>query len=204
MMICIIDYGLGNSGSLVNMCQKIGYSAAFSNDVSIINTATHLILPGVGAFDSGMKNLKERGLVEILHNAVVERQTPILGICLGAQLMFEGSEEGTLPGLGWIKGSVKKFNDKKGLKVPHMGWNSLSPISQERLYFNMPDYPPRFYFVHSYYFEPENSEEISAYCHYGFPFAAAFEKLNINGVQFHPEKSHKFGTQLLTNFLAIK
>jgi len=188
----------------MNMCQKIGIKAYVTDSELDILSSKYLILPGVGSFDTGMKNLETKNLIPILNKAVMELKTPILGICLGAQLMFEGSEEGTLPGLGWIKGSVKKFNDKKGLKVPHMGWNSLSPISQERLYFNMPDYPPRFYFVHSYYFEPENSEEISAYCHYGFPFAAAFEKLNINGVQFHPEKSHKFGTQLLTNFLAIK
>jgi len=199
-MICIIDYGLGNSGSLINMCQKIGYNATFTNDVNTIKAATHLVLTGVGAFDSGMKNLKERGLIEPLHEAVIERQTPVLGICLGAQLMLEGSDEGSLPGLGWVKGRVRKFKGSHEVKVPHMGWNSLIQIDQQQLYLNMPDYPPRFYFVHSYYFDPENRKDISAWCHYGFNFAAAFERKNIKGVQFHPEKSHKFGTQLLINF----
>jgi glutamine amidotransferase len=201
-MICIVDYGLGNSGSLVNMCHKIGYNAILSNDEDTIRAATHLILPGVGAFDSGMKNLEEKGLVKPLSDAVLDRKTPILGICLGAQLMFDGSEEGVLPGLGWIKGRVKRFSGSRELKVPHMGWNSLVQIDQEQLFVNMPDYPLRFYFVHSYFFEPANREDISAYCHYGFTFSAAFERKNIKGVQFHPEKSHKFGTQLLTNFFS--
>jgi glutamine amidotransferase len=199
-MIGIVDYGSGNLGSLQNMCKKIGRKALLVHNEEEILTASHLILPGVGTFDTGMKNLESRGLISILKKAVIENKTPVLGICLGAQLMLESSEEGVLPGLGWINGRGIRFKSDSELKVPHMGWNSLVNIVNTGLYSKMPQLPPRFYFVHSYYFGISNPENVSAWSHYGQKFAASFESGNVMGVQFHPEKSHQFGMQLLHNF----
>jgi glutamine amidotransferase len=202
--VCIIDYGLGNISSLVNMCKKIGEKASVSNQPDEINNATHLILPGVGAFDIGMKNLIDRGLDTILKKQVIDNKVPILGICLGAQLMLSSSDEGSQDGLGWIDGKVVRFNDTSGIKIPHMGWNSISRIYDLDLFKGMPDSPPRFYFVHSYHFHISNPSEIVAQSTYGYDFAVSFKKGNIIGVQFHPEKSHQFGMHLLTNFFNIK
>jgi len=202
-VIGIIDYGLGNLGSLSNMCQKAGLEARVTDTSEAILSASHLILPGVGTFDTGMRNLESKGLVPVLKEAVLERKIPILGICLGAQLMLESSEEGDLPGLCWIKGRVVRFHASEGLKVPHMGWNYLNDIRKHTLYSSMPQIPPRFYFVHSYYFKLAEAADISALCTYGEKFSASFEQGNIMGVQFHPEKSHQFGMQLLHNFSRV-
>lgn len=201
ILVGIIDYGLGNLGSLLNMCRKIDSSARIVDTAEAILASSHLILPGVGTFDTGMVNLESRGLIPVLENAVVNQKIPILGICLGAQLMLERSEEGKLNGLGWINGKVLKFNLDDDLKVPHMGWNTLIDIKDTGLFLSMPQDPPRFYFVHSYYLSPQNPDYISSNCVYGKKFAASFQTQNISGVQFHPEKSHKFGMQLLKNFL---
>ena len=200
-MIGIINYGLGNLGSLINMCNKIGYKASIVDSPVSILSASHLILPGVGSFDSGMKNLHSMGLIPILNTAVLESGIPILGVCLGAQLMLESSEEGEIPGLGWIRGRAVRFKATENLKVPHMGWNTLSNMENCNLFKNMPKYPPRFYFVHSYYFKLVNREDLSSESHYGIPFCASFQRGNVMGVQFHPEKSHLFGMTLLQNFL---
>jgi len=203
-MICIIDYGLGNTGSLLNMCKRIGKDSIISADANVLNDATHLILPGVGAFDTGMKNLNERDLPSLLFHSINVNKTPILGICLGAQLMLKNSEEGYENGLGLVDGKVVRFDNSTGIKIPHMGWNSMSKVYDNELYQKMPENPPRFYFVHSYHFNLNNPSEIAAESNYGYDFAASFRKDNIIGVQFHPEKSHQFGMQLLTNFFNIR
>ena len=204
LRVVIIDYGLGNLGSLKNMCKKIGIEASISDGLSSLENATHLLLPGVGSFDNGIKLLDGKGLRQILNKVVLTDRIPILGICLGAQLMLSASEEGQLPGLGWVDGKAVKFENHADLKVPHMGWNSLSRVAQNTLFLNMPDPPPRFYFVHSYYFSLSSNQDISAECTYGGIFTASFQKNNIYGVQFHPEKSHLFGMQLLENFFSVR
>lgn len=203
-MICIIDYGLGNVGSIMNMCKHIGAHAVISSDKDVIRSASHLVLPGVGAFDSGIRNIKEHKLEEVLNEEVIEKGKPVLGVCLGAQLMLRSSEEGRLDGLKWIDGKAVRFNGSNGIKIPHMGWNNLTTIYDTTLFEGMPETPPRFYFVHSYYFSLENKENIAAITRYGSEFPSAFRKNNIFGVQFHPEKSHRFGMQLLLNFSRIK
>jgi len=203
VMIVIIDYGLGNLGSIKNMLKKIGSEGTISSEILDIEKADKLILPGVGRFDQGMKNLQGSGLIDALHGKVVKRKTPILGICLGMQLFARKSEEGELKGLGWIDAEAVrfKFNDKESqLKIPHMGWNMVKIYQRNPLFEGM--YPePRFYFVHSYHVACRNEEEVLTQTFYGYEFASAIRKENIYGVQFHPEKSHKFGMKLLYNFI---
>lgn len=201
-MITIVDYKTGNLGSIQNILKKIGESSVISSDASIISNATKIILPGVGSFDTGMENLISLDLIEVLNRKALKEKIPILGICLGMQLLSEKSEEGIFPGLGWIKGDVRKFNfsDTTEYKVPHMGWNFVISRKESRLLDDMYD-DPRFYFVHSYYFKPTNSKDILTSTEYETVFASAVESENIIGVQFHPEKSHKFGLKLLRNFV---
>lgn len=202
-MVVIVDYGMGNLGSIVNMLKKIGIEAFVSSDASTIYKAEKLILPGVGAFDNGMFQLNKLGLIEALNTKVYENRTPIMGICLGMQLMTKKSDEGYESGLGYIDAQVNKFkfNEQQNeLKIPHMGWNTINIINQCKLFKDMP-VDSRFYFVHSYYVNCHKSENILAITHYGKDFTSAFQKNNIVGVQFHPEKSHKFGMILLKNFL---
>lgn len=205
MIIAIVDYGMGNLGSVANMLKKISIKATITSDAAMISQADKLILPGVGAFDSGMKNLEERGLLPVLKTKVLDEKTPILGLCLGMQLLALRSEEGMLPGLGWLDAQVLKFNfaaTNFNLKVPHMGWNNLT-IRQPHSLFTDFDVDPRFYFVHSYYLDCANHQDILATTHYGFEFTSVVGKENILGVQFHPEKSHKFGMKLLQNFAEL-
>lgn len=198
-MIAIIDYKTGNVGSILNMIRKIGKEAVITSDPVEIEKADKIILPGVGSFDTGMRNLEELGLIGVLNKKVIEEKTPLLGICLGAQLLFERSEEGVLPGLGWIDGEVRKFRFKdNALKVPHMGWNTIA-IKKDDCLFNGAEGELRFYFVHSYHFVC--SDNVLAITDYGYEFPSVVRKGNIVGVQFHPEKSHKFGMQLLKNFI---
>lgn len=199
-MIVIIDYKTGNVGSILNMLKKIGADAEISSDPELIRNASKLILPGVGSFDAGMKSLKEMGLIPILSEKVIKGKTPILGICLGMQLFAQKSEEGVLPGLGWISGEVKKFDfDKRRLKIPHMGWNTIDIKKSDLVFKDMAE-EPRFYFVHSYHFVCENKEDVLATTNYGYDFESIVKRENIIGVQFHPEKSHKFGMQMLKNY----
>lgn len=201
-MIVIVDYDMGNVGSIKNMLKKLGVPSIVSGDLNEIETATKLILPGVGAFDTGMDNLHRRGILPVINRKVLDQGTPILGICLGMQLMMTQSEEGSLPGLGWIDGDVRRFRfdtTLTHLKVPHMGWNKVQFIRESLLSREM--YPePRFYFVHSYYVVCHQTEDTLGYTTHGTEFVSAFQRANIAGVQFHPEKSHKFGMKLLGNF----
>jgi imidazole glycerol-phosphate synthase subunit HisH len=201
-MITIIDYKTGNLGSIQNILKRIGEPSVVTSDPAVIANATKLILPGVGAFDTGMKNLTELGLIDILNKKVVNEKVPVLGICLGMQVLSKGSEEGTLPGLGWIDSTTVRFRfqNTAEYKIPHMGWNFINQHKPSRLFDNMHT-DPRFYFVHSYYFSPADPEDILTTTTYEIEFTSSVEKGNILGVQFHPEKSHKFGMKLLKNFV---
>lgn len=204
-MLVVIDYGMGNLNSIVNMIKKVGGSARVSDEPEVIRKAEKLILPGVGAFDTGMKNLLRSGLKGVLEDQVLERSVPIMGICLGMQLLTRRSEEGEEPGLGWIDAETKRFDfgsNPTSLKIPHMGWNTVLPRSRSGLFADFDD-TLRFYFVHSYYCECEKPDDIKATAVHGVEFTCAFGKGNIVGTQFHPEKSHRFGRTLLRNFLAF-
>lgn len=202
-MVVIVDYGMGNLGSIANMIRKLGGSSVISSDPETVLGADKLILPGVGAFDHGMANLQEKGLLAALNSRVIEQKVPVLGICLGMQLMGRGSEEGDQPGLGWIDGSCIRFNfdnSTHDLRIPHMGWNTVIIKQQNRLIDNDTE-DTRFYFVHSYHFQCNTPEQVLATTVYGYEFPCAVANGNILGVQFHPEKSHKFGMRLLTHFI---
>jgi glutamine amidotransferase len=201
-MVTIIDYKTGNIGSIQNMLKKIGEESIITSQKDDIAAATKLILPGVGAFDTGMKNLKDLDLIDILDRKVLVDKVPVLGICLGMQLMSNKSEEGILPGLGWINAETMRFKfiNTSEYKIPHMGWNFIS-LKKESLLFDRMFPDARFYFVHSYYFNALDSNDILASTRYESEFSSAVEKGNISGVQFHPEKSHKFGMKLLKNFV---
>lgn len=202
-MIVVIDYGLGNLGSILNMLKKIQAEAVISRNPEQILKADKLILPGVGSFDNGMRNISELGLRDVLELKVMKEKTPILGICLGLQLFTEASEEGKLPGLAWLKARTARFkvdSSQNHLRVPHMGWNSVKKTKDSTM-LNGFDSDWRFYFVHSYHVEVDDDNDALLKTHYGYDFVSAIEKDNIFGVQFHPEKSHKFGMQLFKNFV---
>jgi glutamine amidotransferase len=204
-MIVIIDYSMGNIGSIANMFKKIGVECKISSNPQDISSADKLILPGVGAYDNGMKNLSERGFIEMLNNKVMVGKTPILGICLGMQLFSKSSEEGQMEGLGWIDAETVRFSfgeDRKKLRVPHMGWNEVQR-QKESVLFKDINNESRFYFVHSYHVICNDKSDILTTTCYGFDFVSAVEKENIYGVQFHPEKSHKYGMKLLKNFAEL-
>lgn len=204
-MITIIDYGAGNIKSIQNMLKKVGVVSCISKNAEDIANAEKLILPGVGHFDHGMRQLKASGVIDTLNKKVLEEKIPMLGICLGAQLLGQNSEEGMEKGLGWLKMKVVKFDANKldkQLKVPHMGWNYIAEKKRSKLFVDMPD-NPRFYFVHSYHMHTDESKITLGSSNYGYDFVSAVEHENIYGVQFHPEKSHKYGKQLLSNFAKI-
>ena len=197
-MIGIVDYGLGNLGSVANMLKRIGVKSAVTADPAKLREAKALILPGVGHFDRGMQNLNERGLKPLLDELVLQEKRPILGICLGMQLLARKSEEGSAPGLGWIAADVKRFAfpASDAHVIPHMGWNEVEPVGKG-LFGEVPETPPRFYFVHSFHVVADDTADVSAWCEYGYKFAAAVRRGHIWGTQFHPEKSHKFGMSVL-------
>ncbi len=203
--ICIIDYGIGNLKSIKNMLKKVGCTdVLISAKEEDIAKADKLILPGVGHFDYGMRQLRAAPCFDVLNKRVLEDKIPVLGICLGAQLLFEKSEEGKIPGLAWIKGNVIRFEKSKmdpTLKIPHMGWNEIMIDKKDSLLFQDMHVEPRFYFVHTYHMQCEDSTDVLTTAHYGYDFVAGVERANIMGVQFHPEKSHKFGMKLLKNFV---
>lgn len=205
-MLAIIDYGMGNLGSIKNMLKRIGYNdVVITSSVQEIEQADKLILPGVGAFDTGMRHLHESGLLPILNEKVLNRKTPVLGVCLGMQLLMKNSEEGTHLGLGWIDGSVVKFafEEDESLKVPHMGWNTLD-IKREDILLTALEEEARFYFVHSYHVNVDaNPAWAVATTHHGVSFASMVHQGNIFGTQFHPEKSHRFGMQIYRNFVEL-
>ena len=204
-MIAIIDFGVSNVASVANMIKKVGSNSIIiknHNDIKN-NEITKLILPGVGSYDSAMTLLNEGGWIDELNSFVKNPGNILFGICLGMQLLLRKSEEGKLPGLGLIQGSVKKFVfSESKYKIPHMGWNIVNPKNKNKLFDNMSK-ELRFYFVHSYYVNCDNQKDISATCHYGIDFTCAIEKDNILGVQFHPEKSHRFGMELMKKFIEL-
>lgn len=197
----IINYGMGNVASVLNMINFIGGDARISTSSDSVENAGILILPGVGAFDAGIKALQETGMDKAIHAAVSENGARILGICLGMQLLMESSEEGQLPGLGLVPGKVNRFQvqDYK-LRVPHMGWNTVRPLHHSKI-FDPTMNEHRFYFVHSYHVECSEPEDVVGITHYGYDFTSVYTHGEITGVQFHPEKSHRFGMSLFKRFL---
>jgi glutamine amidotransferase len=200
-MLIIIDYGTGNLGSMANMLKKIRVPAKISSDPGEIESAEKLILPGVGSFDHGMQKLRELNLIDILNKKVIRDKTPILGICLGMQLFTKASEEGVQQGLGWVDGNTVKFNMDKypALKIPHMGWDTLD-IKKSHFLMQDTDSNAMYYFVHSFHVICNHREDVLSTSRYGYDFVSSLAKDNIIGVQFHPEKSHKYGMKLLENF----
>ena len=204
-MIGILDYGIGNLGSIKNMLRKIGSPSLITSDPQEIKAADKLILPGVGAFDTGMEQLEKSGLVDLLHERALNDKIPILGICLGAQLMTKGSEEGNRPGLGWFDAETVKF-DFDGVEgkwhLPNIGWREVVDHDAGPLLANF-DRQPRFYFVHSYYMRSNIPSIVSMTTEYAFQYHCGLRAGNLHCVQFHPEKSHRFGMQLLRNFAEL-
>lgn len=200
--ISVIDYEAANIGSVLRMLEKAGGKPVRASTTAHISAAKRIILPGVGAFDHGMSQLYKRGLVEALNDAAQVRRIPVMGICLGMQLMCRRSEEGELPGLGWMDADVEKFqfDVETRLPVPHMGWNTVRLCKDNPLIPSIED-RTRFYFVHSYKVRCNRAEDVIAKTHYGVEFDSMFGRDNLFGAQFHPEKSHRFGMQLLSNFL---
>lgn len=201
-MITIVDYGMGNLGSIQNMLKRIGVATTITAAPCVIADATKIILPGVGAFDTAMTRINDSGLREVLERKAMADRIPFLGICLGMQLLTRGSEEGVLPGLGWIPAVTQRFPNQSGLKVPHMGWNLVQPSTPSKLTYGF-EGETRFYFVHSYFVSVDQPENSILKTTYGIEFDSAIQNGNIYGVQFHPEKSHRFGMRLLKNFAAL-
>lgn len=203
-MVTIIDYGMGNLGSVSNMFKKIGHDSQITSNREDILEASKILLPGVGSFDSAMKNLEELGLIDLIKQKVLTDKTPILGICLGMQLLTTRSEEGDLNGLGLVDANVEKFNFNglnKNLPVPHMGWNEVEIKKESKLIQLDEQEDNRYYFVHSYAIKCRDEKDILTTTNYGGNFVSSFEKNNILGCQFHPEKSHKFGMKIFKNFV---
>lgn len=204
MTIVIVDYGMGNVGSIQNMFRKVGADSTISSNLTEIQDAEKLVLPGVGSFDRGMIQLRNSGIQNILEEKVIAKKTPILGICLGMQLFSKSSEEGSLPGLGWIDAKTIRFKagECEGLRIPHMGWNYITLTSDHPMTVGLKD-DSRFYFVHSFHVECADSRDVLATAQHGDPFCAIVRRDNVMGTQFHPEKSHRFGQQLLMNFAQL-
>lgn len=201
-MIAIIDYGMGNVRSLANAVEFTGHDAVITSDTQVIGDSRKIILPGVGAFGDAMSALRSRGLDEILYREVMEKKKPMLGICLGLQLLGKSSEEhGYHEGLGWIDADVVRFNSGQTLKIPHIGWNDIEIADPDPLFAGLKENERVFYFVHSFYMKCRKESDVSACCEYGIQFAAAIRHENIVATQFHPEKSQDNGIHLLGNFL---
>ena len=200
-MVTIVDYGLGNLGSIANMFKRLGTSSTITSDSQVIAQADRIILPGVGHFDHAMERLERSELRNVLDHKALEERVPILGICLGMQLLTRDSEEGVRPGLGWIPAETRRFHPDpdRQLKVPHMGWNVVERSTPSRLTDDVTG-ENRFYFVHSYYVRADDERNSILTAWHGVRFDAAIQKNNIIGVQFHPEKSHQFGMVLLDAF----
>ncbi|MDB4665063.1 imidazole glycerol phosphate synthase subunit HisH [Verrucomicrobia bacterium] len=208
MKILVLDFGIGNVGSIRSMYRKIGYQVIVSGQADAISEASHFILPGVGAFDTGIKRMKESDGFNELCRQVLEFKKPLLGICLGMQLLTQRSEEGVEKGLGWIDGETKRFDfskinfASKALKIPHMRWNEIEASESDPLLGGY-EQTPRFYFVHSYHVCCNNSQESIATTVHGIKFTSCIRRDNVMGVQFHPEKSHRYGLKVLENFARL-
>lgn len=202
-MIAIVDYKIGNLGSILNMFKKINVPAEVTSDPEFILKSNGVLFPGIGRFDFAMSALQKSNLIPVLTDYVFEKQKPLLGICVGFQMLAGHSEEGDCQGLGWLNAKVKKFQfseQQKGLRVPHMGWNTVVPQRDHALFQFEDSEETRFYFAHSYYVEAANESQCLAKTDYGFSFDSALCERNVMGVQFHPEKSHRFGMRLFQNF----
>jgi glutamine amidotransferase len=204
-MITLINYGLGNIQAFVNIYKRLNIPVKVASNANDLDEVEKIILPGVGAFDWAMSRLNNSGMRARLDELVLERGCPVLGICVGMQMMANRSDEGSLSGLGWLDADVKRFEESRFIgktHLPHMGWNDVIPETDTKLFQGLSE-DWRFYFLHSFYFLPQNSKEIMATTLYGYPFASAVSRENIFGVQFHPEKSHHWGIQLLKNFALV-
>lgn len=199
-MLTLVDYGLGNIQAFANVYKRLNIATAIASDAEAIFRASRLILPGVGAFDWAMTKLEQSGMRSALDEMVLNRKTPVLGICVGMQIMARSSEEGKEPGLGWLDGEVRRFEASRSnqLQLPHMGWNDATPTEIPSVMTGIE--APRFYFLHSYYFSSNDPNIALAMTDYGGSFISAAGRENITGVQFHPEKSHGWGVRLLKNF----
>lgn len=201
-MMTIVDYGLGNIRAFLNMYKRLNIEAKTASTAEDLRDASKVILPGVGAFDDAMTRLTRSGMRETLEDLVLRRQVPVLGVCVGMQILGRASDEGKLPGLGWMDARVRALGalmSGETLPVPHMGWNDVRPVSTNKLFDGL-DRDARFYFLHSYYFQCDRDEDRIAVADYGGDFACVAGAGNILGVQFHPEKSHHYGARLLQNF----
>jgi imidazole glycerol-phosphate synthase subunit HisH len=203
-MISIVDYGLGNIQAFLNVYKRLNIEAMRVTTGHQLDGATKIILPGVGAFDHAMERLEVSGMRSVLNDLVLAQQVPILGVCVGMQMLAHTSDEGDREGLGWVPGRVRRFESEGDMpiRLPHMGWNDASPTSPNALFTGL-EPCPRFYFLHSYYFECERDADVAAVSSYGRDFSSAVNLGNVYGVQFHPEKSHHFGTRLLQNFAEL-
>ncbi len=212
-MISIVNYGLGNVHAFANIYNRLGIPLKVANCGDDLKDAEKIILPGVGAFDWAMSRLNESGIRPVLEELVLKKQVPVLGICVGMQILASRSDEGILPGLGWIEGEVHKFSETKNLdngkpheklmlSLPHMGWNDVLPRNGNCLFRGL-EHNARFYFLHSYYFAPKRSEDVLSITDYHGEYASGVRSKNVYGVQFHPEKSHEWGIQLLKNFAEL-
>ncbi len=203
MRVAVIDYGMGNLGSVRNAFASVGAETEVVCDPEALRSFSHIVLPGVGAFADGIRNLRSRGWEEELRKMVLGEEKPFLGICLGMQLLAEkGHEGGCHDGLGWFKGRVVRFKfDDISMRVPHVGWNDVVPARQSGIYAESINEPRVFYFVHSYHFIPDEADVVDGWCDYGGRFAASVSQGNVWAVQYHPEKSHKAGLQVLRDFL---
>lgn len=202
-MIALVDYGLGNIQAFANIYKSLGIDYIIARESSALLSASKLVLPGVGSFDWAMQRLEDSGMRSALDYLVLERQVPVLGICVGMQMMASRSDEGLLPGLGWIEGEVKRFDTNlfsSKTTLPHMGWNDVFPV-RHPLFEGISD--PLFYFLHSYYFAPGSPDSTLSHSEYGLRFSSSVANRHILGVQFHPEKSHHWGVQLLKNFALL-
>lgn len=205
-MIRIVDYGVGNIQAFMTMFKRLGLDAQRADTPQGLEDATRLVLPGVGHFDHAMRCLNDSGMRPALEELVLGNCVPVIGVCVGMQMLAAGSDEGTLPGLNWVPGRVRAFANNPHcaqLPMPHMGWNDLQPSPDSKLFARGFDGSPQFYFLHSYYFEAQDKTDVAATAHYGINFDAVVSRGHIHGVQCHPEKSHHWGAQLLKNFAEL-
>lgn len=205
-MIAIVDYGLGNVRAIANIYERLGLDARIASDATALEGASKAILPGVGAFDWAITRFAQSGMREALERRVRAGACSVLGICVGMQMLADRSEEGQLPGLGWIAGTVRRFGNDRvvgGTHLPHMGWNDVVPTGESDLLAGLAA-GARFYFLHSYHFDPANASDTLATSDYGGDFVCAVGRGRVFGVQFHPEKSHQWGVRLLRNFAELR